>query len=185
MSVPRAIPSTSNASNASNSDERPDDQTDIYTDVLRQAGYRITAQRRAICDYLGKTSSHPTPYQVYSDMSSEDPDISRATVYNTLKVLQNLGAIVEIAFGSSHTHYDTNPAPHVNLICLRCHEISDFHDDLSLDGLRQSVAQETGFQTVSARIDLIGFCSECRERKIDEIRHQWQEQHQSAKEKKS
>ena len=87
----------------------------------------MTPQREAICTYLAQTDRHPTPYQVYEDLSVTHPEISRATVYNTLNTLQQLGAIVELSFGADHTHYDTNPEPHINLICLRCHRSCDYH----------------------------------------------------------
>ena len=100
---------------------------DLYLETLKNAGYRITEQRQQICHYLATTTKHPTPYEVYADLSAAHPEISRATVYNTLNTLQSLGAIVEISFGANHTHYDTNPAPHINRICLRCHAVEDYH----------------------------------------------------------
>jgi len=97
-------------------------KVDFYLTALRNAGHRITEQREAICAYLAQTDKHPTPYQVYTDIHTQHPEISRATIYNTLNALQQLGAIVEINFGANHTHYETDPSPHVNLICLRCHQ---------------------------------------------------------------
>ena len=143
---------------------------DIYTQALQQAGLRMTPQREAICTYLAQTDRHPTPYQVYEDLSVTHPELSRATVYNTLNTLQQLGAIVELSFGADHTHYDTNPEPHINLICLRCHQIMDYHGQQPLDELTARVFTETGFQAAAARIDLVGFCVECREQRRAEIR---------------
>lgn len=162
-------------------------QRDLYLNALRQAGRRVTEQRRLICEYLARTDSHPTPYQVYADLSAQYPDISRATVYNTLKVLQELGAIVEIGFGADHTHYDTDTTPHVNLICLRCHEIEDYHleDDaanhvLPLGEIQRAVEGFEGFRPVAVRTDVFGFCRKCQERKRAEIREQWLAQRQAA-----
>lgn len=146
---------------------------DLYIHALQQAGHRITAQRRTICEYLATTDAHPTPYEVYGELSQAHPEISRATVYNTLNVLQSLGVIVEIAFGADHTHYDTDPTPHVNLICLRCHSITDFHTDVTTPEQQAHLAQETGFQPVTARMDILGFCAECRARRRAEIIAQW------------
>ena len=143
-----------------------------YFNTLKQAGLRITPQRRAICTYLAGADHHPTPYQVFGDIATAHPEISRATVYNTLKTLQQLGAIVELSFGADHAHYDTNPEPHANLICLRCHTIVDFPGPLPLDELSTRVATETGFQTAAARIDLVGFCPTCQAARRTEIRQQ-------------
>lgn len=145
-----------------------------YTNALRRAGLRLTPQRQAICEYLAGTDRHPTPYQVYADIAAGHPEISRATVYNTLNTLQQLGAIVEVSFGSDHTHYDTNPEPHINLICLRCHKIVDFAGELALEEVNGRILTETGFQGAAARVDLVGFCAECRAQRRAEIRAQYQ-----------
>jgi Fur family transcriptional regulator, peroxide stress response regulator len=141
-----------------------------YLRTLKQAGLRITPQRQAICTYLANTKRHPSAYQVFEDLAPIHPEISRATVYNTLNTLQELGAIVELSFGSDHTHYETNPEPHVNLICLRCHKIVDYDGEPGIDALTEHVLKATGFQTAAAKIDLVGFCSECRAQRIEEIR---------------
>ena len=146
---------------------------DLYLNALRQAGKRITDQRRVICDYLAETKSHPTPYQVFEELSARYPEMSRATVYNTLNVLKDLGAIVEIGFGADHTHYDTDTEPHINLICLRCHEISDYAGPLPFAGVQDELPKHGGFLPVVMRVDVFGFCETCRARKKAEIREQW------------
>lgn len=146
---------------------------DLYINALRQAGKRITEQRRAICEYLATTASHPAPYQVYDELSQQFPEMSRATVYNTLNVLKDLGAIVEIGFGADHTRYDTDTAPHVNLVCLSCHEISDYEELLPFADMQKTMEGGTGFLPMVMRVDVMGFCKKCRERKKAEIREQW------------
>lgn len=143
--------------------------TDFFLNPLKEAGLRITSQRRAICAYLAATDSHPTPYQVYEALSASHPEISRATVYNTLNTLRDLGVIVEMSFGDGQTHYETDPSPHVNLVCLRCHKIEDYPKPLPLDDIESAVQEEFGFQPVTAKAEIFGFCRQCRERKRAEI----------------
>jgi len=157
-------------------------QAETFLQTLKQAGHRITPQRQAICEYLAATNKHPTPYQVYADLSTEYPEISRATVYNTLNTLQSLGAIVEINFGEDHTHYDTNSTPHINLICLRCHQIVDYGGGLPLEDLQAVLKTETGFQPVAVRVDTLGFCQNCQQQRKAEIRAQWRAQTTGRKE---
>ncbi len=138
------------------------EKLDLYQNALQRAGLRLTDQRRHICAYLAQTERHPTPYEVYDDLALHHPEISRATVYNTLNTLQELGVIVELSFGADHTHYDTDPTPHANLICLRCHRIVDYHGDLPLAAMRERIVAETGFDARSARADLLGLCADCQ-----------------------
>jgi Fur family transcriptional regulator, peroxide stress response regulator len=136
---------------------------DIYFNALRTAGLRLTAQRQLICEYLAQTDQHPTPLQVYTELVARDPELSRATVYNTLNKLQSLGAIVELSFGADHTHYDTDASPHVNLICLRCHKIIDYPHLPPVEELAGAVQHNTGFVSLTGRLDLLGLCAACHQ----------------------
>jgi Fur family peroxide stress response transcriptional regulator len=147
-------------------------KADTFMTVLRNAGMRITAQRRAVCTYLAETDTHPSAYQVFDALSAANPDISRATVYNTLNTLRDLGAIVEISVGADHTHYDTDTSPHINLICLTCNQVMDYHGTLALDVVKEQIIRDMGFVAVAGKVELMGFCQTCRERKRDEIRQQ-------------
>lgn len=141
-----------------------------FVESLRQAGHRITSQRVAVCEFLAQTRSHPTPSQVYEAVHSQHPEISRATVYNTLNTLRDLGAIVEISAGSVHTHYETDTSPHINLVCLRCGQVTDFKDELLPNELTNRIFQSTGFRASSLQVQATGFCTDCQENKREEIR---------------
>jgi Fur family transcriptional regulator, peroxide stress response regulator len=155
-------------------------KSDVFLNAIRQSGRRVTQQRRIICSYLAANHSHPTPSRVFADLSREHPELSRATVYNTLKMLQELGAIVEISFGDGHTHYETNTAPHINLVCLRCHSIIDLPVAPAIDGEDRALWRDTGFQPVAVKMDIFGFCESCRQRKKAEIRDQLLNRHDPA-----
>ncbi len=141
-----------------------------FIDTLRRAGLRITSQRVAVCEFLARAESHPTPSQVYEAVRQAHPEISQATVYNTLNMLRDLGAIVEISAGSEHTHYDPNPFPHINLICLRCSQVTDLQDNLAPDALMDSIFQTTGFRASAFQVQVTGFCPSCQQAKRQEIR---------------
>lgn len=135
---------------------------DTFLHALQQAGCRLTSQRRAICEYLAATDKHPTPYAVYADIVQHHPEISRATVYNTLNILYRLGVIVEISFGDDHTHYETDLSPHVNLICMRCHQIIDYPSPLLMSEATLPMIAATGFQPTAAKVEILGLCAACQ-----------------------
>jgi len=78
-----------------------------------------------------------------------------------------LGAIVEINFGANHTHYETDPAPHVNLICLRCHHVVDYHsqsaDHFTKTAEFVALQQAIGFQVMATKVDVLGLCHTCQQ----------------------
>ena len=133
--------------------------------ALRESGRRMTAQRRAIIEYLARRTDHPSPRQIYRDLTPRVPSLSLATVYNTLKALVEMGLIREIDFDGADNRYDPNLAPHINLVCARCGSIVDFDHEppISTEELRSKL----GFETVDYRIEYRGLCAGCRARAED------------------
>src|SRR5438552_6188610 len=102
------------------------DSGDAALRLLRRAGLRLTPQRVAIVRAL-LGESHPTAAEVYEAVRRRFPALGLATVYATLNTLVALGQIHELPFADA-ARYDANTAPHVNLVCTRCGQITDFVD---------------------------------------------------------
>lgn len=92
---------------------------------LRDRGCSITAPRRAIARFLSGNRSHPTAHDVLSAVNTDHPDASRATVYSTLALLVDVGAVVAIRHGEAETRYDPNVSAHHHAECPRCGELED------------------------------------------------------------
>ncbi len=130
--------------------------------ALREAGLRLTPQRLAICRYLANTDTHPTTQEIYRALKPEYPSLSLATVYNTLSALVELGAIHALGdAGDDTTHYDADIAPHINLVCVRCHRIVDLPHQAVAE-LEQTAAARTGFHILGARVVYYGLCPDCQ-----------------------
>ncbi len=131
--------------------------------ALRRANYRITPQRMAVCHFLAETRTHPTPSEIYHAVKAQFPTISRATVYNTVAVLKELGEIIELpAGGSAGVRYETDITPHVNLTCLRCGRIFDVPLE-RLDDILHEIDERTQFKVNSVHIEGYGICPDCQE----------------------
>jgi Fur family peroxide stress response transcriptional regulator len=130
--------------------------------ALKAAGLRLTPQRLAVCQALAGDTSHPTAQALYARLRSRFVTLSRATVYNTLQTLVAAGQVSELgAAGDGAVHYDANPAPHVNLVCTRCHRVEDFAP-ASLASIARSVARGSGYELRGARVVYYGLCPRCR-----------------------
>jgi Fur family peroxide stress response transcriptional regulator len=136
-------------------------RTDELIRALRSTGYRITPQRVEICRALAESKTHPSPQALYQKVSEKYPGISQATVYNTLTVLRDLGEVVEVGLGQDRTHYEPDPTPHVNLICLRCGVIEDLEDE-TVTVLSAQLSAAQGLRMKAARLDIYGFCRTCQ-----------------------
>lgn len=128
--------------------------------AFEASGRRITPQRRAILCYVAGRGDHPSARQIHRGLPSRLRRPSLATVYNTLTALVELGLIREVDFEATDNRYDTNLAPHINLVCVRCGSICDLDHDLPIPP--EVIRSKLGFEAVDFRIEYRGFCSKCR-----------------------
>lgn len=131
---------------------------------LRERGFRITPQRLAIIDLL-RESDHPSAEQLYDALSREYPMLSRATVYNTLEVLKELGEIAEIHIKPTMALYDPEAAPHYHFLCRRCGRVIDVAPlpEYDLEGLSDDLTQGElrGYGIDRVQVHLWGTCPPC------------------------
>lgn len=139
---------------------------EVLVTLFRQHGYKITPQRRAIFEVLIRDDSHPTAEDIYQHVLAVMPDISRTTVYNTLRELVALGELLEVENASEGgTRYDTNADQHHHLLCLRCHRLVDVSHDF--DGLALAPGETAGYRIVRHQVTFYGFCPQCQQQ-LDE-----------------
>lgn len=127
---------------------------------LRQRGYKLTPQRRAVVAVLAQDRSHPHVSEVIRRARSISPRISASTVYYTLAMLKEENLIREIEFYNADNRYDTNVSDHLNLICLTCGKIEDYEGTVPVSA--RQVAATTDFEPVRMRFESYGYCKECR-----------------------
>ncbi|TDC65022.1 Fur family transcriptional regulator, partial [Streptomyces hainanensis] len=75
---------------------------------LRGRGWRLTAQRRVIAEVLDGEHVHFTADEVHARATERLPEISRASVYNTLGELVALGEVIEVTTDGRAKRYDPN-----------------------------------------------------------------------------
>jgi Fe2+ or Zn2+ uptake regulation protein len=135
--------------------------TEELIELLRQNGYKITPQRRAILDMLDQDDSHPTVEQVYQRVLLTMPDISRTTVYNTFRELSDLGELTPVHdLSEGGQRYDTHQQPHHHLYCVQCHRLVDIDHDF--EGLDLAPEDTSGYQILNRQVTFYGICPDCQ-----------------------
>ncbi len=129
---------------------------------LRERGCKLTPQRLAVARVLAVSQGHPNVEAIFERLQDSFPTMSLATVYRNLMLFKSLGEVLELGFPDGSNRYDGNkPFPHPHVICVRCQKIID--PDLgSLKDMTAEVADETGFDILSHRLDFFGICGECK-----------------------
>ena len=84
--------------------------------ALRDYGISPSAQRVAVASYVLNTEDHPSADEVWTRVRETFPHVSRATVYNTLKLLVTKGLLRQHAITEGRVIFDPNVAPHHHLI---------------------------------------------------------------------
>ncbi len=129
---------------------------------LRDRGWRLTAQRRVVAEVLAGEHIHLTADAVHGRAQQLLPEISLATVYNTLNELVDMGEVLEISTGDGPKRYDPNTtAAHHHLYCVECGALRDVKPK-GTDRLALPASQQHGFELLEVDIVFRGRCPDCR-----------------------
>ena len=128
---------------------------------LRQRGWRLTPQRRVVAEVLHGSHVHLAADEVLNRAQQRLPEVSRATVYNTLGDLVALGEVNEMSFDGRTKRYDPNvQGPHHHLVCDGCGTVWDVLHDVPAPDLPPG--DRHGVDVRSATVTYRGLCEACR-----------------------
>ncbi len=128
---------------------------------LRGRGWRLTSQRRVVAEVLNGDHVHLTADEVHVRAAALLPEISRATVYNTLGELVALGEVLEVSTVGRAKRYDPNARrAHQHLVCSGCGTVRDVHPlGDALGDLPET--ERFGFTVGAVEITYRGLCPAC------------------------
>tara|TARA_Y100001980_G_C14316368_1_gene138661 strand:- start:93 stop:527 length:435 start_codon:yes stop_codon:yes gene_type:complete len=125
-------------------------------------GVKLTDQRRVIVKVLSESkekygeSDHPDVDELYNRVSKIDSKISIATVYRTVKVLEEAGILVKHDFKAGKARYEQiRESHHDHLIDVKSGEIIEFVDH-EIENLQKKVAEKYGYTLVDHKLELYG-----------------------------
>jgi Fe2+ or Zn2+ uptake regulation protein len=125
---------------------------------LREAGLRLTPQRRALLEELAGDTSHPSAESIAERVSRRVPGVSVSTVYKGLHELSSLGLIQELDLPGA-LRFDPETDHHAHFLCDVCTAVTDVELDAALI---ERLMAATGDVTPS-RVDVLfhGTCPAC------------------------
>ena len=125
-------------------------------------GVKLTEQRKIIVKVISESkkaygeSDHPDVDELYNRVSKIDPKISIATVYRTVKILEEAGILVKHDFKAGKARYEQiRESHHDHLIDVKTGEIIEFVDD-EIEKLQKKVADKYGYTLVDHKLELYG-----------------------------
>ena len=134
--------------------------TPIVT-ALGRAGYRLTAPRQALAALIADREGHFTAADLVAAARRRRLGVGRATVFRTLEVLEELGAIERLDLpNGEHAYVGCEPVHHHHVVCSRCGRSSEIRD-ADLQRVVRRVGRQTGYRIDEHRLELFGLCPDC------------------------
>ena len=125
-------------------------------------GVRLTDQRKVIAKVMSDSKltfgskDHPDVDELHKRVSLIDKKISIATVYRTVKLLEESGIIERHDFKEGKSRYEpSTDEHHDHLIDINSGDIIEFVDK-DVEELKNKIAQKLGYKLVDHKLELYG-----------------------------
>lgn len=142
-------------------------QLDQAALVLKQHGISATYQRLAVLENLMGRRDHPRAEDIWEDVRHLKPPISKATVYNVLKLFCEKGILKPLFIDQDSTRYDVELYGHGHFHCQRCDRIFNFDaqvEEAPAQGLQ-------GFSISQRDLYYRGICPDCLNASAGSVPH--------------
>ena len=122
-----------------------------------ERGLKMTGQRRLIARVLSAAEDHPDVEELYRRAVAQDARISIATVYRTVRLLEEKGILERHDFGGGRARYEPaeHGKQHHHLIDIESGRVTEFADPRH-EQLAKEIAAQLGFELVGHRLELFG-----------------------------
>ena len=139
------------------------DLTDMMR-ALRARGLRVTPQRCLVLRLLREQGGHLSADELYRLARQHLPRISLSTVYRAMDVFEELGLVRTLHLEGQQQRYEiARDGEHHHMICLGCGRVIEFECGHRAQ-IHQELAERYGFKITGTRVQLLGYCAECRAR---------------------
>ena len=133
-----------------------------FLEFLARKNLKVTRQRQAVVDEIFSDPSHFEADDLVERLKINHTRVSRATVYRTLELLRECQLVEKLDFGTPRSFYEqvTPGTHHDHLICNRCGNVIEFHND-RLEALQREICDNFGFRETYHSLRIFGLCSKC------------------------
>lgn len=137
----------------------------IFAAHLAKNGLRLTGQRSRILDYFLQAERHVSQEDIY--LALRKHGLGRATVFRTLKMLQESQLIDHVIGSSGSPRFEVNleRPHHDHLICIDCGHIQEVRWP-RLEAIQEKTCRKIGFTPKWHRHEIFGRCKECSKKPL-------------------
>ncbi len=130
---------------------------------LTEHGRRLTGTRRGLVEMISAREGHFTAAELLAQATDRRLPVGRATVFRTLDLLTEIGALERLDLPSGeHAYVACAPQEHHHhVVCRKC-GVSVEVDEGGLQSVVSEIGHRSGFEIDSHRLELYGLCPNCR-----------------------
>jgi Fur family ferric uptake transcriptional regulator len=133
-------------------------EIDIISERLDLRGHRMTTSRRRVIDAVLAQDGHFT----VDDILHRTRRVGRATVFRTMKLLQDLNIVCRVLLDDGTLHYRLSTGRHHHhLVCVDCGRVEDF-SQCDVDALVRDLQKATQYEVQAHWLEVYGRCQACR-----------------------
>lgn len=134
----------------------------IFREYVRKNGLKHTPQREEILAFLLKADRHLSPEDIYQALRRRDPRLGRATVFRTLKLLEECGLASHVTDAQGRTRFERSHGRphHDHMICVQCGDTLEFSSP-AVERIQERVARKNDFKILWHRHEIFGRCRRC------------------------
>lgn len=130
-----------------------------FTQYLNNGNFRKTPERFAILRKALEMNSHFEVDTLHIAIEKDGYHVSRATVYNTVELLEKAGILRKNVFGQNTAIYEVRRDNHIHLVCKRCGKVRELDNAHIAAHVMQ--LNPDNFNPDSFSITLYGVCGDC------------------------
>jgi Fur family ferric uptake transcriptional regulator len=133
-------------------------ELELVIERLELRGHRITGSRRRVIEAL---LDAPAQFTV-DDILHQLPEVGRATVFRTMKLLLDLNVVCRVLMEDGSLHYRLSTlGHHHHLVCRACGRVEDFAK-CDVSSLVEELTRNTAYQIEGHWLEVYGTCASCR-----------------------
>lgn len=129
---------------------------DLLT-VLEDRGYRLTGPRRSVIALLDSKGEGFSAEEICGEL----PQVGRATVYRTIKLLVETGVVCKLSFPDGAAKYSlARVEHHHHTLCVKCGRVGEFRAS-TIERLLRTIGEDISGDIVGHNIEFHIVCREC------------------------
>jgi Fur family ferric uptake transcriptional regulator len=138
-------------------------EIELFRSFIKAKGLRNTPEREEIILEIFMSQDHFDVDELYLRLRNTGSRVSKASIYRNIPLIMECGLIKEVWHEDGHMHYEPvyGQTHHCHLRCLGCGKVIEFVES-DLKDIQERLAKKHDFDIVDHRLDVVGYCSECR-----------------------